>query len=206
MKIKTLFLLASIFLAIIAIQLIESRDISIYDDKVSLVTNLNTKNFNSQITANRSKNLVSLVHFYKPSDGKSKDYVSEYDKFATDFDGMIKVAALNCVQFKELCEKEEISEYPTFKVYPPLPAPVMLYEGKIESNPLVNYMGKFISNRTSDLNMNNFDSWIATNPNLPKAVLFTDKKGVPLIFKALSVSFDVSFFLLIKKFLFVNFF
>ncbi len=168
------------------------KEISIYDDKVSLVTNLNAKNFNSQINANRSKNMISIVHYYKPSDGKSKDFVSEYDKFATEFDGMFKVAAMNCVEFKDVCEKEEVTEFPTFKVYPTLPAPVMIYEGKVESTALVGYLGRFISNKVTELNMNNFESYLADKPNLPKAIMFTDKKGVPLIFKAIAVAFDVS--------------
>jgi hypothetical protein len=168
------------------------KETSIYDDKVSLVTNLNAKNFNSQITMNRSKNLISIVHYYQPNDGKSKGYVSEYDKFSTDFDGMFKVAAMNCVEFREVCEKEEVKEFPTFKVYPPLPTPIMIYEGKIESISLVGYLGRFIPSKITELNMNNFDNFLAEKPNLPKAVLFTDKKGLPLIFKAISVSFDVS--------------
>ena len=192
---KKLFSAVSAAIAVLSIlNICAAKETSIYDDKVSLVTNLNAKNFNSQITTNRSKNMISIVHYYKAYDGKSKDFVKEYDKFATDFDGMFKVAAMNCVEFRDVCEKEEIKEYPTFKVYPTLPTPVMIYEGKIESNALVGYLGRFIGNKVTELNMNNFESYLADKPNLPKAIMFTDKKGVPLIFKSIAVAFDVRIF------------
>jgi thioredoxin-like negative regulator of GroEL len=182
-----LFISAALLLNIITAK----KEITLYDDKVSLVSNLNAKNFNSQITANRSKNLISIVHYYTLSDGKSNDYVENYDKLSTDFDGMFKVAAMNCAQYKDVCEKQEVTSYPVFKVYPLLPAPVMNYEGKIEPMAIVGFLGRFIPNKVEDLNPNNFENYMKDRPNLPKAILFTDKKGIPLIFKAVSVSFDV---------------
>lgn len=167
----------------------------LYDNNLSNVVNLNQKNFDTQITLNRSKNIVSLVHFYTMDDGKSKGYKTELEKLASEYDLMFKVGAINCKDFKAICEKQEIKEYPTIKIYPPLPAPVWLYEGKIETPALVSYMGKFIGSKVKELNMNNFDDFVSTNPNLPKALLFTDKKNIPLIYKALSISFDVNIFL-----------
>jgi hypothetical protein len=41
---------------------------------------------------------------------------------------MFKVAAINCKEFADICEKQEVREFPSFKVYPPLPAPVFIYE------------------------------------------------------------------------------
>ena len=40
------------------------RSLNLYDINVSNVVNLNPKNFESQIIQNRSKNVVSIVHFY----------------------------------------------------------------------------------------------------------------------------------------------
>ena len=37
----------------------------LYELNNSAVMNLNDKNFNNQITFNRSKNIVSIVHYYK---------------------------------------------------------------------------------------------------------------------------------------------
>jgi hypothetical protein len=104
---------------------------------------------------------------------------------------MFKVAALNCDDFADICEKNDVRAYPSFKVYPPVPTPIFDYEGDIETTKLMNYMGKFIANKIKELNLNIFDSFITERPNIPKVILFTDKKGFPLIFKSLAVSFDV---------------
>jgi len=185
-----LYFLLFISLALLSCFNSAKKEVTLYDDKVSLVSNLNSRNFNSQVTANRSKNLISIVHYYTLSDGKSQDYVTGFDKLSTDFDGMFKVAAMNCAQYKEVCEKQEITTFPTFKIYPLLPAPVMDYEGKIEPMAIVGYLGKFIPNKVTELNPNNYENFLRERPNLPKAILFSDKKGVPLIFKAVALSFD----------------
>lgn len=166
----------------------------LYDNNNSNVINLNKKNFDTQITLNRSKNIVSLVHYYKLDDLKSRILKKEFEKLADDYDLMFKVAAVNCKNFADICEKHDIREFPTVKVYPPLPAPIMTYEGKIETPALVSYMGKFIGNKVQELNNNNIDSFLTSDANLPKSILFTDKNGVPLIFKSLSVTFDVRLF------------
>jgi thioredoxin-like negative regulator of GroEL len=191
MNSKSYFLLF-ISLNLLSMIISAKKEVTLYDEKNSLVTNLNSKNFNSQITTNRSKNLISIVHYYTLSDGKSNDYVQSFDKFASEFDGMFKVAAMNCAQYKDVCEKQEVTNTPVFKVYPLLPAPVMNYEGKIDPMAIVGFLGRFITNKVSELNPNNYENFLQERPNLPKAVLFSDKKGVPLIFKAIAVSFDVS--------------
>ena len=57
-------------------------------------------------------------------------------------------------------------------------------------------MGKFLGNKVVELNNNNFDSFMSDKPNLPKCILFMDKPGNPLVFKALSVTFDVLYSLI----------
>jgi len=51
-----------------------------------------------------------------------------YEKFAVEFNGMYKVTAMNCQKYMDICEKNEVKEFPSFKVYPPIPAPIMDYE------------------------------------------------------------------------------
>ena len=105
--------------------------LNLYDNNVSNVVNLNPKNFGDQIIQNRSKNIISIVHFYKLDDGKSRGLKLVFEKFAEDNDGLFKVAAINCKEFLDICEKQEVREYPIFKVYPPLPAPTFIYEVKL---------------------------------------------------------------------------
>ena len=76
-------------------------------------------------------------------------------------------------------------------IYPPLPAPDMKYEGKIEPKSIISFLGKFVENKCIELNNNNFDDFINSKSNIPKILLFTDKKNIPLIFKRLSNAFNV---------------
>ena len=164
----------------------------LYDAGRSTLINLNPMNFATQITNNRNKQVIAFIHFYSPDDGKSnqlKDVFIELDK---EYSGMFKLAGLNCKKYKDLCAKEGVTDYPTYKIYPPLPAPPMKYEGKIEPKYIISYLGRFVGNKAQELNNNNFDEFINAKPSIPKVILFTDKKNVPLIFKRLSLQFDVS--------------
>ena len=164
-------------------------------------------NFDTQITNNRNKEIIAFIHFYSPDDGKSpqlKDVFIELDK---EYSGMFKLAGLNCKKYKDLCSKQGVTDYPTYKIYPPLPAPPMKYEGKIETKYIVSYLGKFVGNKAQELNNNNFDEFINGRPQIPKVLLFTNKKNIPLIYKRLSLQFDVSknIYLIIKYFLFYHY-
>ena len=166
----------------------------LYDTTKSTLINLNPMNFDTQITNIRNKQVISFIHFYSPDDGKSnqlKDVFIELDK---EYSGMFKLAGLNCKKYKDLCSKQGVTEYPTYKIYPPLPAPPMKYEGKIETKYILSYLGKFVGNKAVELNINSFDDFITSKPNVPKILLFTNKKGIPLIFKRLSLEFEVSIF------------
>ena len=97
------------------------NDGELYDPGRSTLINLNPMNFNTQITNNRNKQIISFIHFYSPDDGKSnqlKDVFIELDK---EYSGMFKLAGLNCKKYKDLCSKQGVTDFPTFKVYPPLP-------------------------------------------------------------------------------------
>lgn len=171
--------------------------LNLYDNNVSNVVNLNPKNFGDQIIQNRSKNIISIIHFYKLDDGKSRGLKLTYEKFAEENDGLFKVAAINCKEFQDICEKQEVREFPSFKVYPPLPAPVFIYEvkkcikqGKIENQALTVALGRYVGSKLVEINNNNIDNFLNERVNIPKCFLFTEKKGNPLIMKALSVAFD----------------
>lgn len=191
-----LFLLLSLFIYIFS-----THKGELYDAGRSTLINLNPMNFNTQITNNRGKQIISFIHFYSPDDGKSdqlKDIFYELDK---EYSGMFKLAGLNCKMYKDLCVKEGVSEYPAYYVYPPLPAPKMKYDGKLNTKHILGYLGSFISNKAVELNNNNFDEWYNSRPNIPKIILFSNKKNIPIIFKRLSLHFDVSKSNLLTNFL-----
>lgn len=163
---------------------------SIYKNNKSNVININQKNFDTQITHNRMKNVISFIHFYKKSDGKSVQLKDEIEKLSNDYDGMFKIGAIDCDDHSELCSKEEVKDFPFFKIYPSLPAPIFPYEGEIEAKAIITSLGRFVDNKAEEIHSGNVDSYVSENENLPKAFLFTDKKGVPLIYKVLALQFD----------------
>jgi hypothetical protein len=51
-----------------------------------------------------------------------------------------------------------------------------------------------VTSRVVEITSNNHETFINDNPGKPKVLLFSDKKGIPLIYKALSAHFDVTLF------------
>lgn len=49
---------------------------------------------------------------------------------------------------------------------------------------------KFVNSRVIEITQNNHETFINENPGQPKVLLFTDKKGTPAVYKALSWHFD----------------
>lgn len=50
---------------------------------------------------------------------------------------------------------------------------------------------RFVGSNVLELNSTNFNKFLQDNPSVPKALLFTDKPGLPLIWKTLSIAFEV---------------
>jgi len=38
---------------------------------------------------------------------------------------MFRIGSVNCEDFPKICEKENVDHYPSYKVYPTVPTPVM---------------------------------------------------------------------------------
>jgi hypothetical protein len=104
---------------------------------------------------------------------------------------MFRITALDCEEYSSLCAKEAVTKFPTFRVYPAFPAPTQDYEeSTVDFDKIKKLASRFIGSRVVEVTQNNYDTFINDNPGKPKVLLFSDKKGVPLIFKALSSHFD----------------
>jgi len=131
----------------------------------------------------------AIVHYYKGNDGKSKQMVKEYEKFALDTKGIFRSGAVDCDDFKAICDKEGVTEFPTMKMYPPFPVPASnldIAEG-FQASKLKKKMAKYISDKSIVITSNNIKTFVEENPSTPKVLLFTNaKKGTPFMYKALS--------------------
>jgi len=163
---------------------------SIYDTKKSYVTQLTNFNFDNQVSKIRQNtNQVSIVHFYKESDGKSKDFVPAFDEWTNEYRGVFKIGSVDCDEFDKLCEKQGVTEFPTIKIYPPNPIPVFNFEGDLETSKIQKAAAKYLHSNIIEITNANLKTFLAENPSVPKVLLFTDKKGIPMIYKGLSVAF-----------------
>ena len=54
----------------------------------------------------------------------------------------------------------------------------------------MNTAAKYLSSNIVELTSENINTFLIENPSVPKALLFTEKKGNPMIYKGLSVEFE----------------
>jgi hypothetical protein len=60
-------------------------------------------------------------------DVKSLKFAPEFDKWTNEFRGVFKIGAVDCDTYADLCKKEDITEFPTIKLYAPIPIPPTKY-------------------------------------------------------------------------------
>jgi len=184
-----LFIIAACFCSV-AFQ----RKTSLYDSSKSNTLLLTRENFDKQITKHRGK-LVSVIHYYKHDDDGSKDLTYEFEKFASEWQGAFRIGTVDCYEQYELCEKEQITKTPAVRVYPLLPIPAFDFEGEMSTKGWTASASRFVGSNVLELNSTTFSKFLQDNPSVPKALLFTDKAGTPLIWKSLSIAFEKKIFL-----------
>lgn len=108
---------------------------------------------------------------------------------------MFRIGSVNCEDFAEICKKEGIDAFPTYKVYPPTPIPVQEYKeaaSELDTDKLKKMAYKWVGDRIVDITSMNHDTFKSDSIGKPKMLLFTEKKSHPIVYRALSVHFDVS--------------
>merc|ERR1719343_645976 len=99
---------------------------------------------------------------------------------------MIKIAAMSCTEFDSFCQKQNVEQTPSVMVYPTNPIPAFKYEGKLEAKAISAKVTRFITDMSTKLTQENVDAFVTTDATKPKVILFSNKKTVPTIWKALS--------------------
>ena len=108
---------------------------------------------------------------------------------------MLRIGAVECTEWEKICDKAGITEFPTYRVYPPSPIPhidIIDTEKEVDTDKLKKTAFRFIGNRAIDITQANHDVFKTDNISKPKVLLFTDKTKAPIVFRALSTYFDVS--------------
>lgn len=78
------------------------------------------------------------------------------EEFSMEYKGMFRIGSVNCEDFPKICEKENVNHYPSYKVYPPVPTPIMeLPENapgkKVDIDALKKLAFRQIGNRVIDI-------------------------------------------------------
>lgn len=117
----------------------------------------------------------------------------QYEKFSIEQKKMLRIGAVNCEEWADICTKAGVTEYPTYRVYPPFPVPHSDYqsgEAELDTDKLKKMAFKHIGNRAIEITSQNHDVFKSDNVGKPKVLLFTDKAKTPIVFRALSTYFD----------------
>jgi hypothetical protein len=108
---------------------------------------------------------------------------------------MFRIGSVECTEFAKICKDAGVTQYPSYKVYPPTPIPVVSIEHDInqviDTDKLKKEAYRYVGNRVIDITSVNLDTFLTDNPGKPKLLLFSDKKSTPMVYRALSTYFDV---------------
>lgn len=163
-------------------------------DKNSGVINLTKKNFASEVFSTEH---VWLVEFYAPWCGHCKNLAPEWEKAAKNLKGIVKVAAVNCDDDKDLCGSFGVQGFPTIKLFPHtlkkqgkgvVKEPVD-YQGQRTAASIANFALEKLPSFVTVITSKNEEKFLSSEPELAKVLLFTNKASTSNLYKALSIDF-----------------
>ena len=108
-----------------------------------------------------------------------------------DYKNIFRVLAVNCGNYPDICSKEEVVDLPVVRIFPPMPIPAFDVEGEITTKKIARLCARHIENNVIQISSSNIDTFVMDSPSVPKVLLFSEKKKVPFMFKALSAAFKV---------------
>eukprot|EP00741_Cyanophora_paradoxa_P003436 tig00000704_g3339.t1 len=165
----------------------------------SAVELLTAKNFKEKVLASDEP---VLVEFFAPWCGHCKALAPEYEKAAKNLKGIVRIAAVDCdvEANKPLAAEYGIKGFPTIKLFPAEGKKNPYRKGEYQKTP-EDYNGPRTAKPIADFALNalpskhvlpvtskNLEKFLGSSPELPHAILFTEKATSPLT-KALSLQF-----------------
>ncbi|GAW11563.1 hypothetical protein ANO14919_009100 [Xylariales sp. No.14919] len=161
--------------------------------KSSPVLQVDAKNYDRLIA---KSNHTSVVEFYAPWCGHCQNLKPAYEKAAKNLDGLAKVAAVNCDEDenKQLCGMMGVQGFPTLKIVRPGKKkgskPIVEdYQGERSAKAIVNAVVDKINNHVKRVADKDIDTFLSTNNETAKAILFTEKGTTSALFRSLAIDF-----------------
>lgn len=164
----------------------------LYSSMDGSVVPLKSSNWSSQVVKGRTHGKVIIVHFFKSGDGQSYEFSQNFKAQAEKTKGIFKWAGLNCGTHADLCNKEGITEFPTVKIYPPIPIPPFVpQEAGLDAKKIAAWASGYVPNNVVRVTDDNMNGILNSNPSVPKVLLISNKDKIPLLWKAISNAFKV---------------
>lgn len=160
--------------------------------KSSPVLQVDAKNYDRLIARS---NHTSVVEFYAPWCGHCQNLKPAYEKAAKNLDGLAKVAAVNCDEDenKQFCSMMGVKGFPTLKIVRPGKKngkPVVEdYNGERTAKAIVNAVVDKINNHVKRVTDKDIDTFLSTNNETAKAILFTEKGTTSALLRSLAIDF-----------------
>lgn len=160
--------------------------------KSSAVLSVDAKNYDSLIA---KSNHTSIVEFYAPWCGHCKNLQPAYEKAAKNLAGLAKVAAVDCDDDanKPFCGTMGVQGFPTLKIVRPgakKGKPVVEdYQGPRTAKGIVDAVVDKINNHVQRVSDKEIDTFLSTNNESAKAILFTEKGTTSALLKSLAIDF-----------------
>lgn len=144
---------------------------------------------------------VWVVFFYNREKNDVQKLAEEFRTLAAKMKGIIEVGAVDCQENDEICEELGVkSKSHVIKIYSEkISDSGQVYKGKIEwkslSNSATSKMESFVSIVTNE----NYNDFMNREKNNIKLLLFSNKKNIPPLYKALSKFSKLISFGLVKE-------
>jgi len=169
---------------------------SAFYEKSEDIVELTDSNFAQTVIGS---DYVWLVEFYAPWCGHCKQFAPEYARAAKNLHGIVHVGAVNCDEQKQICGAFGIQGFPTVKIFPWSTVPVpdgqpgqvmkepTEYNGARSASSLAKAAIDMVPNFVHKIDESSEEKFMKNT--LGKVLLFTDKKTVPTLFKALALEY-----------------
>ncbi|ORY55914.1 uncharacterized protein BCR38DRAFT_315530, partial [Pseudomassariella vexata] len=160
--------------------------------KSSPVVQVDAKNYDKLVARS---NYTTVVEFYAPWCGHCQNLKPAYEKAAKNLDGLAQVAAVNCDEDanKPLCGQFGVQGFPTIKIVRPgkkIGKPMVEdYNGPRTAKGIVDILVDKINNHVKRVTDKDIDSFLETNNETAKAILFTEKGTTSALLKSIAIDF-----------------
>ncbi len=101
--------------------------------------------------------------------------------------GVVRVGAVDCHEDEEMCEEFSVYDSPTVMAFTAsFSDDGEKYTGAWDWKKMASFATKKMADYVSVVTSSNYNTFMDREKDLPKAILFTDKKSTPAVFKELS--------------------